>query len=475
MINFKDRISCSTTLICAATLAIVFILFLSVNTFYWADDYSFILNVNKNGLIRNCILGYYNWDGRFLTLGALIQGFIIQNFPIEFVTFFWSMLFLSSGFLMYKIISYEVKLKKIDVKNQFLIGTILSIILWLGSYSHISETIYWATGGVYTFNLFLGIVWIIVFNKIQVHEISLFQKLFYLIFTFFVGASTQNLAIALLTLIVLTFAIDFLSQSNKKTYFNILLFAIMTAGLIFIIVAPGNFVRITKTSHGHFDFSLMWFVKNYYMVLVRYIKLIFPLMTLSMIGVIGSLFILFPNKSLRLINNKVVTNYRVRFINLLTNYKWLIIALSTITPFVVSKNLASPRTAIYFMCFIVIFFFTVIFKLYKLNSEQSIDASKDKMKKKISCILFLLIIASSLSFTIYNFRKGLLLKEAILSREKKLVGAKNKIVEIELIDPSLSSYCYKFTDMSLINSDKYNWIRESQEHYFGVKRIIVKE
>ena len=79
--------------------------------------------------------------------------------------------------------------------------------------SYIGDNIL-ATGGVYTFNLFLGIVWIIVFNKIQVHEISLFQKLFYLIFTFFVGASTQNLAIALLTLIVLTFAIDFLSQSD---------------------------------------------------------------------------------------------------------------------------------------------------------------------------------------------------------------------------------------------------------------------
>ncbi|MBK9223674.1 MAG: hypothetical protein IPO23_01675 [Flavobacterium sp.] len=130
------------------------ILFLSVNTFYWADDYSFILNVNKNGLLSNCILGYYNWDGRFLTLGALIQGFIIQNFAIEFVTLFWSILFLGSGFLMYKIISDEVKLENIEAKNQILIGAILSIILWLGSYSHISETIYWATGGVYTFNLF---------------------------------------------------------------------------------------------------------------------------------------------------------------------------------------------------------------------------------------------------------------------------------------------------------------------------------
>ena len=62
-----------------------------------------------------------------------------------------------------------------------------------------------------------------------------------------------------------------------------------------------------------------------------------------------------------------------------------------------------------------------------------------------------------------------------MNRERKLLGAKNKIVEIELTDPSLSSYCYKFTDMSLVNSDKYNWIRESQEHYFGVKKIIVKE
>lgn len=475
MINFKKSVSLSSILIFAVTLAMISILFLSVNTFYWADDYSFILNVNKNGLLSNCILGYYNWDGRFLTLGALIQGFIIQNFAIEFVTLFWSILFLGSGFLMYKIISDEVKLENIEAKNQILIGAILSIILWLGSYSHISETIYWATGGVYTFNLFLGIIWIIIFNKIQTHEISLFQKSLYLIFTFIVGASTQNLAIALLTLILLTLAIDFLSQTKKKIYFNILVFVILTSGLIFIIIAPGNFVRITKTSHGHFDFSFIWFVKNYYMVLVRYIKLIFPLMVLSLMGVIGSLFILFPKKSLQLNKNRFVNNNRLRLIYLLTNYKWLIVALSTITPFVVSKNLASPRTAIYFMCFIVIFFFTVIFKFYRLNSEQSIDESKYKMKKKISFLLFLLIIVSSLSFTRYNFKKGLLLKEAIVNRERKLLGAKNKIVEIELIDPSLSSYCYKFTDMSLVNSDKYNWIRESQEHYFGVKKIIVKE
>ena len=59
-------------LVFLAFSTIIMILLLCINTFYWADDYAFIIDLRKFGILQKCIDGYYNWDGRFFTLASFL-------------------------------------------------------------------------------------------------------------------------------------------------------------------------------------------------------------------------------------------------------------------------------------------------------------------------------------------------------------------------------------------------------------------
>ncbi len=211
------------------------------------------------------------------------------------------------------------------------------------------------------------------------------------------------------------------------------------------------------------------------MVFVGYIKLVWPLLILSFISATALFFIIFPERKFLMKKNLDKINFRGKTAAILIQYKWLIVAFSTLVPFIVSKNLASPRTAIYFMYFILIFIFIFSFRFLKFNSLQLSSLEVNKKTKITAYILVFLTVISSLILTTYNFKRGLLLKSSIVERELKLKSAKGKIIKINLIDPCLSTYCYKFSDFSLIDSEEYNWIKESQERYFGIKKIIVTE
>lgn len=460
MTFFKN--SESTFLTITGFLVIVLILVLNLNTFYWADDYAVLNEINDLGIFERCLHGYYSWDGRYLTPAAFLQGAFLKLLPVELITLFWNSCFLLSGVLLFYIIKEETK-DKLSNSNKFYLPLLIAVVFWLGSYNHIGQTIYWATGGVYSFNLLLGAVWLFLFYKVQ-NTNQLKNKFGFAILTVFIGLTTQNLTIGFISLLVLTLLNDFLKREKKNISFNAFLLLIIITGTLFLSLAPGNFIRAKEVNDlavENITFAIL--IKNFFFAILTYLKLSFILI----IAAILAAFVFVEKRGNKILvatqNIIFIPKTKEQLIELIATYKYLIVALSTVLPFITMPEVVSPRTAIYFMFFLVIFIFRFIHHLIVVP----MNPKENKAASVIAYILFSLTFC----FIIYNFKKGSTLKTEITKREQLLKNSRNKVISIRRIDENLKSYCYDFRDFRG-NDD---WALEAQKVYFGSAGIRIED
>ncbi|WP_310555628.1 DUF6056 family protein [Flavobacterium sp.] len=451
-------------------IVIISILLLNLNTFYWADDYNFMVDLETNGILQNCIKGYFNWDGRFLSLAAFFQGFFLKYIQIEFVTLFWSLCFLGSGLFLYKIITLELNFSKAKSNHKIIFFIVTSLILWLGSYSHLFETIYWGTGGVYSLDLLLGALWIYIFLRFQKNNFSIQSKILFFLFSIIIGSTTQNLSVAVITLLLITMCIDFLDSKKTSLKYNSLLLLALIFGLLFIVLAPGNFKRMDNIENLNTSYISFWsIIKGFLTVLLSYSKRALLLVILAAIGAIAIRFQSCSRQENQEDSTQVIS-IKQKSKWLLTQLKWLLVALSTITPFAFMPQMASHRTTIFFLFFIQIFVYYIVLSF---KSKEAIYVSSKRFQTSI--VLLLLIISLSGIFAGYNLKKGLILKEVITERENILKKSENKVVIIKLINPSLKSRCFNFNDFNIQNKTGTDFIQTGQEKYYKVKKINVIE
>lgn len=449
-------------LIIIGLLAITLILLLNINTFYWADDYAIRNEINNLGIYQRCIHGYYAWDGRYLTPAAFLQGVFLETLPVEIITLIWNACFLLSGILLFYVIKEETK-DHYDSSDKIYLPFLVAVIFWLGSYKHIGQTIYWATGGVYTFNLLLGAVWLLLFYKIQKTNLT-GPKLGFLLFTVCVGLTTQNLTIGFITFLILTIINDFLKNENKNSFYNGFLLLIIIGGTLFLSLAPGNFIRAEEVNHSAYrDITLWMLIRNSAFALATYLLFSFILIIIS---VLAAFVYVFQNgRTITPVFKKLIfiPKTKEQGVAFIATYKYLIVALSTILPFITMPEVVSPRTAIYFMFFLVIFIFKFIHQLavVPLNKKET------KATSFIAYILFFSVFC----FVIYNFQRGKTLKAEVKKRELLLKNSKNKEVRLRRIDENLKSYCYDFRDFRG-NDD---WAVEAQKIYFGCTEIRIED
>jgi hypothetical protein len=465
----KNKINDKVILL-LSIFSIFFILTLCVNTFYWSDDYAFLLDLNKNGVIKHCVSWYFEWDGRTLTLGGFIQALGLLYLPIELLTFCWSVCFLASCVLAFYIINEELDFGKQQLKIKLLVITSIMMTFWLSSYTFLAEVIYWGVGGYYSLILLIGAIWIFWYLKIKKNEAKISKKIGFIFFSILAAASTQNLTISLIVLVLLTMLIDLLESNKKNMLFNLIVFISLFSGLLYITLAPGNWLRM-NTVKNELGLSLEVLVKNYFLILYYYLSratLLLPLSFLCGTSIALTCFSYNKNNTIKWIKFSFKTNV----CNLLKNTKWLLVALSSIFPFVVFPELATFRTTIYFMYFVFIFIIIIILKIAKMLFVYEENKSSI-ISNVISKSFFLFIIFGTISFTYTNFSKGLILKKAILERESKLKDPEKDAVELKIIDKVLIPKCYEFYDFSLDNSKgKFGTISYQEEYYNKTITII---
>ncbi|WP_395052098.1 hypothetical protein, partial [Flavobacterium sp.] len=228
--------------------------------------------------------------------------------------------------------------------------------------------------------------------------------------------------------------------------------------------------RMKVNGMTHFDMSFYGILRGIILTLKSYIIWSRYLIILSIAAILILGYSL--NKAIKFNFKNIIIfpNSKTKFILFLETYKWHLVAFSTILPFILALSLVSPRTSIFFMYFLIIFIVTFFYKII-FNTTNNINA--------INNINFLLVVLGlfliNLSVTITDYNSGKILKSTIVLREKKLKNARNKEVAIKLIDKNLLNHCYIFTDFQLHEINNTKWIRERQEEYFGIKKIIVIE
>jgi hypothetical protein len=328
---------------------------------------------------------------------------------------------------------------------------------------------------VYSFDLLLGVIWIVLFLKSNKHAFTLKNNFLFFIFSFVVGASTQNLTLGILALLFVTIIVNWLTNEKKQLGFYGLLFIAAFLGLLFITLAPGNLLRLQKTGIHTEEATLFLVVKGYLQVLIAYLKMSCLLIGFSIISGLGIYFLLFPYHKFKWQFSYYIPKTKYQIAIFIKDYKWLIVSLCTVLPFVIAPGMAFPRTSLYFMYFLLLFIVCFIVITLKKVQIKSKPSSFNSTFISNPLVLFGFIFILSISFAVYNFDKGIHLKDLITQRENLLKKNKAKVVTIVLINPNEISQCYKFSDLSLIENEMVAWRRLRMEEYYKVKQIIVKE
>lgn len=448
---------------------LILILSLCFFTFKSGDDYDFITNVTSRGIIQNCIKLYNEWDGRFLSITSVIQGLMLVYLPIELVTFIWNICFFINGFLIFIIVKSEVELNIKNIKMQIITICTIIIVSWLGAIRHFSDTIYWGTGGVYTLALLFGTIYILVFLNFQKKKKKIFAILIFGFCSFLVGCLTQNLTIPIQLLVIMTIFSDVFTKQKKYHFQNFFFLSFLFLGLLVVTFAPGSKVRLTVCNPE--TSSMLQLIYNFFLVLAKYLYRSIFLIIFAFVGAIAVFLMQTPKVKMHLTNIfKFQTFNLLQFVK---NTKWFVIALSTITPFVVIPDLVSQRTTIYFINFFCIFLFISIFKILEKYTSRT-NYSNPNKNINISKVLFALLFIFTIIFVAYNLKMGYNLKSEITSRENILKSSKNKTIFLKIIDVNKIPICYNFTDYPFLQTDNSDFVRKFQEKYYGVKIIAVK-
>jgi hypothetical protein len=433
-------------LISFSVFIIILILVLNLNTFYWADDYAILNEINSLGIFERCRNGYFNWDGRYLTPASFIQGFLLKYLPIQLITLFWNLLFLTSGYIIALIIENNSKIvPNTKFPNLLLFRLFITLFFWFASSSHISQTVYWATGGVYSFNLLIGVIWLYYFN---IYEQKKANKILLLFLTLLLSISTQNLILPYIFFII----IKIISNYRSKKQFHFVLISILVIGFIFLNFAPGNSIRVNEINENLIvDFNIITLFKFILKTIYLYTKF-----SVFLILVIFFFNYLFRIKKI----NLFLTFAKKKWITFLNSEIFFFMGISSVIPFVLFPSLASERTSIYFIYFFFLYFSIKAFPKI-INRFSKILENNFKLIIVSYCLLTL--------FYCYNFIMGIELKNQMNSREKELISSENKTIKIKLINPNFIPILYNYRDYKN-NSD---WALEETKKYYKINDIDI--
>lgn len=218
-------------------IVVIFLYLICMNVFLNGDDYMYGFFA-KNGIIENIVMYYFTGNGRFWIniLDVLLLWFDRYLFVI--VNPIIIMIFIVA--LERNVFYITGNFKGDD--NQIIIGIILFLCLDILC---LRETVFWITGMMnYLFPAMLFLIatqyFLSIRNKVNV---KLKQKLIFWIICFFAASSVEQYALMYVGMMTLMTGYDIWIKKNIEKYI-VIGYAISIIGLLILIFAPGNFVRI---------------------------------------------------------------------------------------------------------------------------------------------------------------------------------------------------------------------------------------
>jgi hypothetical protein len=420
---------------------IVGILINALPTFFWGDDFVLYTSLKSKGIFNFLKDVYLNWDGRSISLGGLVQTFLIRYTTAPITNFVWAISFLIASFFTVKISGYGSNL--IPYLGVFIASLIILF------KNHVFQTIYWSTGGAYSFNLLLGSFWV------WIYLYKRFRKGLIFIATILVGATTQNLTLALMMIVVSDIIYEKIKSGNWHKNL-IVLFILFLPGLFFISLAPGSIHRINHYSEVSFT-SLNLLHKSavlYYKAFSESIVAIAFAFAIAM-----------------LLYSKVKHQDSFYFF-----VKYFLASVISIAPFIILpvEVSESSRIFIYFQYFLLLAFINLFIVLFQIL-EKRLRTSLSKLYTLWSILNAFVILIFALSVVWINFKNGIIIQQRVKTREKIIVASPtNSDIVLPKITVQWNCFTFMHAFHDLTDSAEY-FANSSAARYYNKNSIITKK
>jgi len=470
-----------------SSVSMFFVVSLAFFTWKWADDFCLFNDLHKESLWMFAWDLYKTWDGRGLMIG-LTSGFAMKYLPVVVTNTIWASALIGSAYFIYKIIIYEVSFLNKNRVDSIIQIAAITIVLWLGMSIHISETVYWSTGGYYILSAFFGLAWSYILIKIfkgrsNAQHIKISRLINFFIISILIGMFSHNLSTGLLALGFLSAIISWMKDGFKSMKLkNIGLGTLgILIGTFIISVAPGNFTRASRGQRS-FHFSAKEMSSNF-MDMFEYYRGIS--INLVILGIILALLLTLLINNRYILKKEFIIDFtkkiRIPFdrrllIVILDKSKFMLAALATILPFIFVPDFGAPRTSIFFMIFLLIFilsFFPLIFKKI-FYTELSTNINYEKKVPSFVYLLFSIVFVSYLFVIIPHNLKAYEIKKKIIKREMFLSeqGNENKDIIAKKLRIKNIPFSLRFTDIS---DDSTNWVNGCVAEYYNLKSISIEK
>ena len=233
---------------------IVCFFILNVLTPLIADDYTFICNIHSfSDIVKSTYERYHYWNGR-----------LFANFMATFWLFVGKPVFNIANTAMYCLFIFLIQFHITGkMKYNPVIFLLINIFLWYFVPAW-GQNFLWVNGScIYFWTAIFILLFLIPFRKKQNnvdYKLNLPLSIVIFITGLFAGNGNENASAAVLLILVSFFAVKIIKK-NKIALFEVLGMLGFLAGLLLLILAPGNEVRqeifVQKGNYGYGNDSFM--------------------------------------------------------------------------------------------------------------------------------------------------------------------------------------------------------------------------
>jgi len=398
-------------------------------------------------VITSMVAHYYKWGGRVVTLG-LSQIFLMNDKAIFNVINTLTIL------LLIFLVTYHGKgsLKKLNVQN--LLFSFALIFLFTPAFG---QSYLWIVGcSIYLYGLVLLLIFLIPYHNIVYKKRKVSIKCILvpiqLILGFLVGDTVENFSVAVVIIMILVSAYCIAFNKSEIAYSISGLIGTI-AGCIFLLKAPGTYIRLGQSG----NISFMNLIKNFVFILT-YVLQEFGIILLGI--AVAVLIIYEQNKSYKQ-NNKVQIEIFFKKYNVEIMYFFGFMAVSF-------SMIVSPERPDRIWSAALMFLIIILFNCVDKIIIKDIHIIK---KIFILCNGIVLAIVMAVWVNAYFGLKNTYYENK--NRECRIYEAKRKgINEVKLLPIKGYSKYSCFLVGGDLKYDAEQWPNVAIAKYYGVKKII---
>ena len=426
---FIEKYLCKNKIFFLA-ITLVFLLFflIGMETPFHSDDFSYV----QLSSLHDHVNHYLRWSGRLV---ADFFSSTLLYFPRFLSSAFLAVLATALCWLITVI--PDTLLKRATSPWKFLLITSL---YWVCN-PNLGQTNFWVVGSCnYLVTTFFVALSIYLTIRFEFYRPSWGLALSAVI-AFLAGCSNENTTIALIYSIIALTVWEYYRKINFSRRYRLLIFSCILIGAAVLILAPGNFSRLSDPSFNNWrSLSLIDQVTEHLSRSRKYFRFFsLPLLLLVL------------NWSL-IKRNDVTEESKLRLVGSLIFFSASLIALA-----VMVKSPTMPSRSYTGM------FFFLLLSLSFVAEFRSFNQFWESFQKLITVILTLFMLVS-FTFMLVNYKSTKIqeqLRNAHINYEKLLYGNN--------ASPTIPGYY--FTDL-LRNKEKFDMFHSpSQGSYFGVKKV----